>query len=76
MTRASTRSKPFFGPVTGHSAGTASYRARAGARREMPVKDGPMGSPDKRQELELVIASATDKPHLILLWGHPDPDAI
>jgi len=35
-----------------------------------------MGSPDKRQELERVIASATDKPHLILLWGHPDPDAI
>ncbi|HEY8944934.1 MAG TPA: DHH family phosphoesterase, partial [Polyangiaceae bacterium] len=35
-----------------------------------------MGQPEKRQELERVIASATDRPHLILLWGHPDPDAI
>lgn len=35
-----------------------------------------MGQPDKRQELERVIGSATDRPHLILLWGHPDPDAI
>lgn len=35
-----------------------------------------MGQSDRRQELERVLASATDKPHLILLWGHPDPDAI
>lgn len=35
-----------------------------------------MGQAEKRQEIERVIASATDKPHLILLWGHPDPDAI
>ena len=35
-----------------------------------------MGQVEKRQEIERVIASATDKPHLILLWGHPDPDAI
>ena len=35
-----------------------------------------MAQADKRLELERVIASATDKPHLILLWGHPDPDAI
>ena len=31
---------------------------------------------DKRLELERVIAGATDKPHVILLGGHPDPDAI
>jgi nanoRNase/pAp phosphatase (c-di-AMP/oligoRNAs hydrolase) len=35
-----------------------------------------MGQAEKRQELERVLATATDKPHLILLWGHPDPDAI
>ena len=35
-----------------------------------------MGQVEKRQDLERVIASATDKPHVILLWGHPDPDAI
>jgi nanoRNase/pAp phosphatase (c-di-AMP/oligoRNAs hydrolase) len=35
-----------------------------------------MGQAEKRQELERVLASATDRPHLILLWGHPDPDAI
>lgn len=35
-----------------------------------------MGQPEKRLELERVISSATDRPHLILLWGHPDPDAI
>jgi nanoRNase/pAp phosphatase (c-di-AMP/oligoRNAs hydrolase) len=35
-----------------------------------------MGQAEKRLELERVIQSATDKPHVILLWGHPDPDAI
>src|SRR5882757_5259264 len=35
-----------------------------------------MGQPDKGLELERVLASATDKPHLILLGGHPDPDGI
>jgi len=35
-----------------------------------------MGQPDKGQELERVIASAADKPHVILLGGHPDPDGI
>jgi nanoRNase/pAp phosphatase (c-di-AMP/oligoRNAs hydrolase) len=31
---------------------------------------------DKVQELERVIAAAASKPHVILLGGHPDPDAI
>ena len=31
---------------------------------------------DKRQELERVLSRATDKPHVILLSGHPDPDSI
>src|SRR6478736_4964512 len=35
-----------------------------------------MGQPDKRLELERVLAGATDKPHVILLGGHPDPDSI
>ncbi len=35
-----------------------------------------MGQPERGLELQRVIASATDKPHVILLWGHPDPDAI
>ena len=35
-----------------------------------------MGQAERGLELERVIASATDKPHVILLWGHPDPDAI
>lgn len=35
-----------------------------------------MGQADKAQELEKVIASTADKPHVILLWGHPDPDSI
>jgi nanoRNase/pAp phosphatase (c-di-AMP/oligoRNAs hydrolase) len=35
-----------------------------------------MGQAEKRQELERVLGSATDRPHVILLWGHPDPDAI
>src|SRR6478735_8964280 len=35
-----------------------------------------MGQPDKRLDLERVLAGATDKPHVILLGGHPDPDSI
>ena len=31
---------------------------------------------DKGAELERVLAGATDKPHVILLGGHPDPDSI
>ncbi len=31
---------------------------------------------DKWQELERVLSGATDKPHVILLGGHPDPDSI
>lgn len=31
---------------------------------------------DKVQELERIIAGASNKPHVILLGGHPDPDAI
>jgi len=30
----------------------------------------------RAQKLEQVLAGATDKPHVILLGGHPDPDAI
>lgn len=35
-----------------------------------------MPQPDKWQELERVLSGATDKPHVILLGGHPDPDSI
>ena len=35
-----------------------------------------MGQAERGLELERVISSATDKPHVILLWGHPAPDAI
>src|SRR3954469_14766740 len=35
-----------------------------------------MGQPNSWQELERVLAGATDKPHVILLGGHPDPDSI
>ncbi len=35
-----------------------------------------MGQQDRWQELERVLAGATDKPHVILLGGHPDPDSI
>jgi nanoRNase/pAp phosphatase (c-di-AMP/oligoRNAs hydrolase) len=35
-----------------------------------------MGHADKWQELERVLSGATDKPHVILLGGHPDPDSI
>jgi nanoRNase/pAp phosphatase (c-di-AMP/oligoRNAs hydrolase) len=32
--------------------------------------------PERVQELERVLAGARDEPHVILLGGHPDPDAI
>lgn len=35
-----------------------------------------MGQAEKGQELARTIESATDKPHVILLGGHPDPDSI
>lgn len=35
-----------------------------------------MPSSDKRAELEQVLTRATDKPLVILIGGHPDPDAI
>src|SRR5262245_16485050 len=35
-----------------------------------------MSIADKSQELARVIAGAADKPHVILLGGHPDPDGI
>jgi nanoRNase/pAp phosphatase (c-di-AMP/oligoRNAs hydrolase) len=35
-----------------------------------------MPSSDKRAELEKVLAGAVDKPLVILIGGHPDPDAI
>src|SRR3954469_7184303 len=48
-----------------------------GFRRGRDISYGvAMGQPDKGQELERVLASATDKPHVILLGGHPDPDGI
>src|SRR6186713_1849215 len=48
-----------------------------GFRRGRDISYGvAMGQPDKGQELERVLASAVDKPHVILLGGHPDPDAI
>jgi nanoRNase/pAp phosphatase (c-di-AMP/oligoRNAs hydrolase) len=43
-------------------------------RRIEPVPDKPVLG--KHQELEQVLATATDKPLVILLSGHPDPDAI
>ena len=36
----------------------------------------PAAQVDKVQELERVLTGATDKPHVILLGGHPDPDSI
>src|SRR5688572_11600783 len=35
-----------------------------------------MGQAEKGSELARIIESATDKPHVILLGGHPDPDSI
>src|SRR6187431_402872 len=51
--------------------------AGVGFRRGRDISYGvAMGQPDKGQELERVLASAVDKPHVILLGGHPDPDGI
>src|SRR5690242_12102824 len=36
----------------------------------------PMTQPDRVQELEKVLSAARDERHVILLGGHPDPDAI
>src|SRR3954466_9154045 len=48
-----------------------------GFRRGRDISYGvAMGQPDKGQELERVLASAVDERHVILLGGHPDPDAI
>src|ERR1043165_700799 len=48
-----------------------------GFRRGRDISYGvAMGQPDKGQDLERVLAGATDKPHVILLGGHPDPDSI
>src|SRR6187551_614774 len=48
-----------------------------GFRRGRDISYGvAMGQPDKGQELERVLASAVDKPQVILLGGHPDPDGI
>src|SRR6188768_48918 len=48
-----------------------------GFRRGRDISYGvAMGQPDKGQELERVLGSAVDKPHVILLGGHPDPDGI
>jgi nanoRNase/pAp phosphatase (c-di-AMP/oligoRNAs hydrolase) len=46
------------------------------ATAKLEVIEGPRRMSDKRQELERVLANATDKPLVILLTGHPDPDSI
>lgn len=40
------------------------------------VTNGKQSPIARVQKLEQVLAGATDKPHVILLGGHPDPDAI
>jgi nanoRNase/pAp phosphatase (c-di-AMP/oligoRNAs hydrolase) len=40
------------------------------------VSNGKQSSGARAQRLEQVLSQATDKPHVILLGGHPDPDAI
>jgi nanoRNase/pAp phosphatase (c-di-AMP/oligoRNAs hydrolase) len=40
------------------------------------VTNGKQSALARAQRLEQVLAQATDKPHVILLGGHPDPDAI
>lgn len=40
------------------------------------VSNGKQSSAARAQRLEQVLSQATDKPHVILLGGHPDPDAI
>jgi nanoRNase/pAp phosphatase (c-di-AMP/oligoRNAs hydrolase) len=40
------------------------------------VTNGKLSAVARVQRLEQVLSEATDKPHVILLGGHPDPDAI
>jgi len=40
------------------------------------VTNGKQSALARAQRLEQVLSQATDKPHVILLGGHPDPDAI
>lgn len=40
------------------------------------VTNGKQSALARTQRLEQVLSQATDKPHVILLAGHPDPDAI
>ena len=40
------------------------------------VTNGKQATVAKARRLEQVLSQATDKPHVILLGGHPDPDAI
>lgn len=40
------------------------------------VSNGKHSAVVRAQRLEQVLSQATDKPHVILLGGHPDPDAI
>lgn len=40
------------------------------------VSNGKQSAIARAQRLEQVLSQATDKPHVILLGGHPDPDAI
>jgi len=40
------------------------------------VTNGKQSALARAQKLEQVLSQATDRPHVILLGGHPDPDAI
>ena len=40
------------------------------------VTNGKQSAVARAQRLEQVLSQATDKSHVILLGGHPDPDAI
>lgn len=40
------------------------------------VTNGKQSAMARAQRLEQVLSQATDRPHVILLGGHPDPDAI
>jgi nanoRNase/pAp phosphatase (c-di-AMP/oligoRNAs hydrolase) len=40
------------------------------------VTNGKQSAVARAQRLEQILSQATDKPHVILLGGHPDPDAI
>jgi nanoRNase/pAp phosphatase (c-di-AMP/oligoRNAs hydrolase) len=42
----------------------------------VPTANGKQSPLARAQKLEQILAQATDKPHVILLGGHPDPDAI